>query len=175
MQRRLVWLLQLAWVQSSSKPLCLKVARRVETSDFGIMMLELELCIQWVFVGYSVDPVSTVLVSKSTSSKDFWFSPRRSGFDSRCRNQILPVNFTQNVTGWCFNLRGAKGDCSPFINLVLYNFVLRFAILSMKKDFCRILRVSTSSFFSYLFLFFTNSYAFGFYFILRLSPLEKIS
>ena len=90
-------------------------------------------------------------------------------------NQILPVNFNQNVTGWCFNLRGAKGDCSHFINLVLYNFVLRFAILSMKEDFCRILRVSTSSSFSYLFLFFTNSYAFGFYFILRLSPLKKIS
>ena len=26
----------------------------------------MELCIQWVFAGYNVDPVSTVLVSKST-------------------------------------------------------------------------------------------------------------
>ena len=29
-------------------------------------MVEVELFIQWVFTGYSVDPVSTVLVSKST-------------------------------------------------------------------------------------------------------------
>ena len=29
-------------------------------------MVELEVCIQWVFAGYSVDPVSTVLVSKLT-------------------------------------------------------------------------------------------------------------
>ena len=29
-------------------------------------MVELEVCIQWVFAGYSVDPVSTVLVAKST-------------------------------------------------------------------------------------------------------------
>ena len=36
----------------------------------------------------------------------------------------------------------AKGDCSPFINFVLHNFVLRFGILSMKKDFCRILCAS---------------------------------
>ena len=30
------------------------------------MMVEVELFIQWVSVGYNVDPVSTVLVSKST-------------------------------------------------------------------------------------------------------------
>ena len=30
------------------------------------MMVEGELCIQWVFARYSVDPVSTILISKST-------------------------------------------------------------------------------------------------------------
>ena len=37
----------------------------------------------------------------------------------------------------------------------------------MKEDFCRILRVSTSSSFLYLFSLFINQYAFGFYFCFR--------
>ena len=37
----------------------------LQTSDASIMIVEVELFIQWVSTGYIFDPVSTVLVSKS--------------------------------------------------------------------------------------------------------------
>ena len=30
----------------------------------------------------------------NVEKNDFWFSPRRPGFDSRCGNQMLPASFT---------------------------------------------------------------------------------
>ena len=68
---------------------------------------------------------------------------------------------------------GLTGNYFPFKSLALHDKFLRFAILPLKNDFCRILRVSTSSSFLYLFFLFNNSYAFGFHLLLRLSPLEK--
>ena len=43
----------------------MSVLRSWKTSDVGIMMVEVEIFIQWISAGYIFDPVSTVLVSTS--------------------------------------------------------------------------------------------------------------
>ena len=67
------------------------------------------------------------------------------------------------------------GNSSPFINLFRHDdFLLQFAMLpNGGRLLSNSMRVSTSSSFLYLFLFIINWCAFGFYLVLRLSPLEK--
>ena len=67
------------------------------------------------------------------------------------------------------------GNCSSFINLFRHDdFLLQFAMLpNGGRLLSNSMRVSTSSSFLYLFLFFINWCAFGFYLVLRLSAVEK--
>ena len=58
---------------------------------------------------------------------------------------------------------GLVGNCSHFINLSLHNNIFYDSLYyQVKDDLCRILRVSTSSSFLWLFSFFINWYVFGF-------------